>query len=339
MTQQEFLNLIDKYLNGTATKAEQQLIDSFFDSYEKKDQQQKLPDVSDEMWASIQTKLNKPEKAKQAQYPTIKPSSQKTKQWVKMLSLSFSLVLLLGIGLFVAYQQGLLGNQKREWKTVAAPAGQKSVLNLADGSIVHLNSGSAISYPEEFAPDKREVVLEGEAFFEVAENPDKPFTVRSGNVNTTVLGTSFNIYAFPQEKISVTVASGKVEVKALADGGETTAGASGLSAILSPGEQAVYNPGQNSISTSAVDVKQYTAWRENIIRFDNATLKEVGEKLNRWYGVELAFENEKVQKCRISGQFKDQSLENVLESMAYMHNIKYKFIHNKKILLYGKGCE
>ena len=212
--------------------------------------------------------------------------------------------------------------------------GHKATLTLADGSTITLNSQSKLIYPENFG-NTREVTLEGEAFFQVNRNPDKPFIVHSHGLKTTVLGTSFNIKAFKDKNIEVTVATGKVQVQ--------TANNEVLGADLSPvalakGEQAIYNTSNNTLKKHSISATDFIAWKEGILKFDEATFEEVLESLSRWYNVNFTIENDGLNRCTVIGEYKNQSLVAVLENLKFVLDIRYKFTQDG-VLIMGKGCD
>lgn len=197
------------------------------------------------------------------------------------------------------------------------PKGQKQTIMLADGTKVTLNADSRLSYPEAFSENKREVTLEGEAFFEVARDEKRPFTISSGDICTTVLGTSFNVKAYQQEQdISVSVASGKVKVHRL--------GLTDQAYYLSPGREAVYQPDQQSFIVQDFEAKETLAWKEGVLYFKDATFEEVKKALERWYGVDIQVAGSSHQDWQYSGTFKRQSLENVLLSIGYVKHFTYE---------------
>ena len=212
--------------------------------------------------------------------------------------------------------------------------GHKATLTLADGSTITLNSQSKLIYPENFG-NTREVTLEGEAFFQVNRNPDKPFIVHSHGLKTTVLGTSFNIKAFEDKNIEVTVATGKVQVQ--------TANNEALGTDLSPvalakGEQAIFNPSDNTLKKHSISAIDFIAWKEGILKFDEATFKEVLESLSRWYNVDFTVENDRLNRCTVIGTYKNQSLVAVLENLKFVLDIRYEFTQDG-VLVRGLGCD
>jgi len=204
-----------------------------------------------------------------------------------------------------------------------APKGQKLTITLQDGSTIKLNSESYITYPKEFKEDVREVTLSGEAYFDITPNADWPFIVKSDNVWTKVLGTSFNIYSYPEECcVKVALVEGKVEV--------TTIDKAAVN--LSPSEMAsVYND-QKSISVEEFDIEKVTAWKDNRIYFEGATFDEIERKLERWYDVEFVYEI-KPDFQDYHGDFTNDPLELVLNGMG---ENKFKFEmskDNKKVYI------
>ncbi len=319
MKKEEFIQIIEKYLSGEASPSEKRLIDTFFSAQEKSQFKEHIP-TSEDMWDQIENRLFDKDLSP--------PETSGTRRTYLVMTLS---VLLFAVVGFCAYM--LAVGTESEIITKVAPYGEKSILLLTDGTKVFLNSGSSISFPKEFAADVREVTLCGEAFFEVTRNPLRPFLVRSGNVTTKVLGTSFNVQAFEWNEISVTVATGKVQVVA-AIGNSTPEEVKQL--ILNPKQQGVFR--NQEWTTFEADLSKSLAWRNNTLRFDEARLSDVAAILQRWYNIQIDFENDEILNCSINGQFKDQSLENVLKSIQYMYNVDFKFLTQNQIILYGKGC-
>ncbi len=204
------------------------------------------------------------------------------------------------------------------------PSGQKLRIFLPDGSKVWLNAASKISYPEKFVGSTRNVTLEGEAFFEVVENPEKPFIVRSGNLITTALGTSFNVKNYTNDSNEeVALASGKVLVELDQE----------QKFILDPGTAVRYQKGDKSIKKEDKSVKEIIAWKDGILRFENDDLNTVLKKLSRWYGVEFFMEKPyHGEAWKYSGWFENDYLNNVLESISFTQDFEYA-INNDKVTI------
>jgi len=200
------------------------------------------------------------------------------------------------------------------------PAGQKSKVFLPDGSIVWLNSESFISYESEFNDSLRLITLSGEAYFEVMKDPQRPFIVYSGTVSTTALGTAFNVNAFDENNITVSLTSGKINVETKSSQNNND----GI--ILSPGEGVIYNP-TNEIEMKKViiDPDEVKMWKDGLLQLKNASLNETLLKLERWYGVEIILENEPVDPWNANGLFDNEYLENVLRNLSFSQGFEYEF--------------
>ncbi|MEQ9218707.1 MAG: FecR domain-containing protein [Cyclobacteriaceae bacterium] len=195
------------------------------------------------------------------------------------------------------------------------PAGQKSTIILSDGSKVILNAESSISYPKQFG-STRAIKLSGEAFFEVTQDPEKPFIVITGNLSTTALGTSFNIRHYPDEQNSyVSLATGKVLVK-------VQEGSNEIQDILVPGEQVISKKDQVSLQKINYNYKDVFLWKEKVIYFNHADWATITKTLERWYGVKIS-SNEPLRIVDYTGQFDNQSLELVLKSLSYSLGFNY----------------
>ena len=206
------------------------------------------------------------------------------------------------------------------------PYGKKQKIKLSDGTEVTLNSGTEFRFPEKFSADTREVYLKGEAFFNVARDESKPFIIHSGEVNTTVLGTSFNVNAFPEEEnIRVTVLSGKVKVSK-SNGTD--------SVFLTPNQAALYNKSQKYLSEHQIEANAVALWKDNILNFNNQSLEEIATIMERWYDVKIEFDNDDLRNCYYAGKHENPNLHAVLRALCYTTNIKYT-IDNKTLTLTG----
>jgi len=194
------------------------------------------------------------------------------------------------------------------------PIGAKKTIRLADGSIIKLNSGSKLIFPKHFGNDNRTVVLNGEAFFDVAEDLNRPFIIKTGTVSTQVLGTSFNIRCYDKEKnIIVALVSGIVKINDLL-GNET---------LLRPLEMAIYSKNEKIIQKKNFDVRLVTSWKDNIIIFKKASIKQIVNKLEHWYGVKIKLDFNNPIVGLYSGEFKNEPLDVVLEGIGYASGFNY----------------
>ena len=213
---------------------------------------------------------------------------------------------------------------------------QKSTVTLSDGTKVKLNANSKLKYPQTFNnSDVREVFLEGEAFFEVTPNVNLPFVIKSSEVTTTVLGTSFNIRAYPKDdEIEISVVTGKIAVSINDDSNSEQPG---NRMLLTPNQVANYQPTQG-LTKETLDITELVAWKDGILIFNDKTIMETAKILEKWYDVKVIVENKEIGGCLFRGKFKDPSLTKVLESLKFMYDIEYEF-SGELVVLNGKNCD
>lgn len=198
---------------------------------------------------------------------------------------------------------------------------------LSDSSIIFLSPHSKVKLKQPFGNKKREIALTGQAVFEVVKDAFRPFTVITGNINTTALGTSFKVSSFPDKgEINVSLSYGKVIVK------DQTASGTGKGTLLDPGEKVVYNKATRNIRVTK-DAYGVADYKSDILYFNNAGLKEVVEKIEQYYHLPVQYSALKQSNWRVSGEFNYQPLETVMETISYSCNISYKIENNRLILI------
>ena len=167
--------------------------------------------------------------------------------------------------------------------TLITPRGGQYKLTLPDGTIAWLNADSRLAYPSVFTGDKREVTLQGEAYFEVHTDAARPFIVHAAQQDVQVLGTEFNIQAYPDEaNIVTTLVKGKVRINS-AD----------KTLLLQPGEQSQLNKQQGQLTLAAdADVDEVVAWKNGYFRFDKMDIRSIMQQLSRWYDVDVRYEDD-----------------------------------------------
>lgn len=213
-------------------------------------------------------------------------------------------------------------NNPNAFNTLSTPTGGQYNIVLADGTKVYLNAVSSIKYPTQFNGDKRLVELEGEAYFEVAKNKNKPFIVKSDNQSIEVLGTHFNVHAYANESVvKTTLLEGSVAVSF-----------KNQKSILKPGQQSNVSDNFTKIKIREVDTDEAIAWKNGRFKFDNADLKTVMRQLERWYGIKVEYRGD-VSDVRFSGgTFMNKNLSEVLKVLE-LSNIKFK-VEGRTIIVY-----
>jgi len=188
--------------------------------------------------------------------------------------------------------------------------GKKITFRLPDKTIVKLNSESVLHF--EMVDQTRLVKLEGEGFFEVFADPDRPFVVQTGKVKTTALGTSFNISHYGDQQTIISLLDGKVKIES----------ANQEQINLSPGEQATHDSDQQTIQKDKWDYYQAFSWKDGVIHFENASFNQVINRLRKWYGAEFNTSGI-ISAKHYTGTFEQESLENVLESLSFVFQFNY----------------
>ena len=219
--------------------------------------------------------------------------------------------------------------RKTVYNELRTPRGGGYNLKLADGTGVWLNSGSSLRFPVSFQDSVRQVALDGEAYFEVSHN-GKPFVVTTENMNTRVLGTSFNISAYSDDPLFLTtLVEGKVSVELIDDQDspfERT--------LLAPDEQATYIRSESEISKAEVNASSYISWMNGKMEFHNETLETVMKRMARWYDFEYRFENAEAKEYHFSARLdRDESISVILEMLEMTTNVKFEYKDNTIVVL------
>ncbi len=196
--------------------------------------------------------------------------------------------------------------------TLAIPRGGEFVLKLSDGTTVWLNAETELKYPETFLGDERRVELNGEAYFEVAHNNEKPFYVVSGDHEVKVLGTSFNISAYEdEEQIVTTLINGGVRVQDKFDALELT---------LEPLEQSTLERFANTLTKKKVEPYQFVAWKEKTFYFEDRSLGDIMRIMARWYDIDVFFDDSTAAEIHFTGGFKRYEEFNKIGNKIEMTN-------------------
>ena len=193
---------------------------------------------------------------------------------------------------YIPGDSGSILKQEIVYNTIVVPRGGEYKLELADGTLVWLNSDSELRYPVKFAGSQRDVWLKGEGYFEVSKNPEKPFRVVVDDMIVKVLGTSFNINAYKDRgNILTTLVSGKVDIQDM----------SGKSlVVMSPNQQVDFRHGKIS-SVQEVDITRFVSWIDGKFYFNDMTLENIMSQLQRWYDIEVFFVDEELKSYPFTG--------------------------------------
>lgn len=214
-------------------------------------------------------------------------------------------------------------------KTLFATANrEKKLITLPDGSTVYMNGGSSLKIQSsEFNKKQREVWLdEGEAFFQVTKNAQKPFIVHAAKLTTTVKGTSFNVKAYSElDETSVMVKTGRVEVNS----------SNKILAVLTPDKQLVYHKNNEQYEESDIHSEDAMAWCDERLVLHNANINELKLRINQLYGIEIRVDGNAMEGKYISSSFrKNTSFESVMESVCLLHGLHYKINNKQQATIY-----
>lgn len=216
---------------------------------------------------------------------------------------------------------------------VTSSSGEIILKVLADGTKVWLNAQSSVLYPVSFSGQRtREVFLSGEAFFDVAEDKEHPFIVRTKDIHIKVLGTAFNVKSYEGDPtVKTTLVRGKVEIQSGTGDGEKAV-------ELRPNQQAVFSHSTEKMTLLNVEVEKFISWNSGSLTFKNENLYDVVKSLERWYGVAIHIPDETNMDCRLTARIDKESLDQTLQMLQSVTGITYR-IEGRKVFINGNICE
>lgn len=241
--------------------------------------------------------------------------------------LKYAVAVVLGVFLSISTyyiitsrEQTVMGNYR-----LTTGKGEKSSLQLPDGTKIWLNSSTTIEYTVNYGCLNRDVYLEGEAYFEVAKNQKYPFVVKSNDIEIKALGTSFNISAYIEDyQLITTLFSGEVSVKPILLEQEI---------LLKPNQVAIYYKNNNKIEVKPYDKKCFAQWKNDIWSFEMEYLQDITNLLERNYGVVFRYENQEVKKLKFSGAFySKENLFEILDIIKTNTGIQYQMIKDTIVI-------
>ena len=326
MKRDSFQKLVQKYLNGDCTPEEIAAVHDWYESCET--ERNPVESLSSLEQQQLKQRLLTGIRTKIAGEGTFQHKTGERKRLPATLIYSLSgiaamLILVMGI---VFFRQSTSPADAVSGDIVVVN-NTKSIrkLELIDGSIVWLNPGSEIEYPERFTSKQRTVQMKGEAFFEVSPDKSRPFLIYSDQVITRVIGTSFRIRAYENIPVEVSVVTGKVSVSLQEQlDSEIT---------LLPNEKATYSKTVNSLKkeeereTSAIRM-----WQKATLSFDNEPIRKVIQSLNKRFGVHISSDDEDLLNYVLRADFTDQSLPSILEMLEKSLNLHYE-IDGRRIIV------
>lgn len=325
MTNEEAKKLLDRYLKGECTPEEEARLDAWLE---------KMAGNGTLQWSAEERGLTGDE-IKQAIDTRIGGQKTRVVRFRTVLAAASAIILCV----VAVYAIRLPYNRKTEqlaYKETVVPPGEKIRLVLSDSSVVVLNGSSRVRYPEQFGSDVRQVeLLEGEAYFDIQKDGSRPFIVQAARTKITVLGTAFNVRAYPFLKnVQVTVTKGKVAV----DDEAGVAGKKQQPIILTPDEQVTIaaTVNTNSAIKKHIHSDQFVGWVQGKYVFDNETLGNVAQMLESYFNVHIAFTNDTLKDIRFSSEFDTtDKLKDLVFAICKANNLTCR-INGQQILFSGK---
>ena len=356
MSQYQFWNLLGKKLSGDASEDELFELDKLMrlhpellyaaqhleDMWKMRDRNN--TDESEEAFIAHFRKIRNiwPVPIEGTDPLPLKPKSSKGLKFkTKHLAiLAISLTIILSTILWLNKKE-VQSKAKSQYSEISTKPGSRSKLVLPDGSIVWLNAGSKITYGSSFGTLNRNIQLTGEAFFDVKKT-SIPFIIHTGTVQIKVLGTAFNVKAYPTEQTIVTsLIRGRVEVS-MDKRPETKI-------ILNPNEKLVLmnetiaRQSQDKIPTEPIvairplthtkdSIILETSWKDNKLTFQDEAFEDLARDMERWYGVSISFANTDLKNSRFTGVFEKESIQQALEALQFTTEFHYQLKNNSIII-------
>lgn len=230
-------------------------------------------------------------------------------------AISLLVILLLAFAgvLFVVRNES--GDRGAALQEVSTERGERARIRLSDGTMVRLNVSSKLTLPDRFTERRREVTLQGQAFFEAASDPDRPFIVHAGAGTVTAIGTAFDVDAYEPDDVAVVVSEGKVALQSHRRGGKD-------SVHVARGRLGRVTGGQE-LHVHTVEVDRALAWLRGQLSFDATPLRRVAARLERWYDVDVNVIGPELQQRRLTATFDDESLSVMLDVIAAAVEAEY----------------
>ena len=224
---------------------------------------------------------------------------------------------------FLSYYYIIHESSKNEFCTISVPKGNKSEIVLPDGSKIWLNNNSKLTYPKNFNQSVRQVELIGEGYFEIQRNVKVPFIVKTSDISIKVLGTKFNISAYPNDKfIETTLISGKVTVQSNEN--------PEVISTLNPGESMTFDKLNNRAAIASVDTKFYTYWMKGEFVFKDERFETLAKRIERIYNVEITFDDPTLKEKTYTGDFKvDDNIYSILEIFKRSTSVPIEYVTDR----------
>lgn len=316
ITQHEFSALLDKFLSGKMTPEEK---NELFDILPSSRARELFESLSRERWEMASGRIS--EELRNRLWREIKRevaprTARKRGLWSNpWIGAAASLLVAACVGLGGYAARGIVdGRKDYQPFTVSVDSGQKANITLPDGTVVWMNSMSTLSYDAFYNHRQRNVTLEGEAYFDVASDPDRRFVVHTQGLEIEALGTAFNVKSYSDDgEITTSLREGRVRVNADQRAME-----------LAPAQKSVYRKADGMFLRSQIaDMSAIDSWRNSILVFDSAPLAEIARTVERMYGVNVEFRSEALKRICFTGTISNNSITNIFYIISLTYPISY----------------
>lgn len=337
MSQKITSEVLNRYLNGTCSPEEKVLVEDFYDSLKgesdflatlSSDEQLSL---QSEVWNQINTQTHSRRIPHRLLYFT-------TANWIKIAA---SIIVLIGLIGYFWHSPSSHTNLAAKptinlWKTFENTQNKVVKHTFSDGSSVWLHPHARVEYPTKFAGKQRRIVFSGEGFFDITKDPQHPFIIKTQKVQIAVLGTSFNVKTSSLKSlVEVDVVTGKVAVNV----DKTSTHQPQAAVVLTPGQKVVYSEQTPVLAIKVVKTEdtKLPIYQPISISFDNTTISEIINVLEKKFDVRFKMANPQIGNCRITADFDNEHLPLILSLLCETSNLTYS-IENKQVILAGEGC-
>lgn len=322
---------VEKFFNGECTSEEAQIILEWFETSSGKQFLKEKLDIDAQLMERYELRSKVPELNSAKLFDSIKadilrkdnPSDLGRNDWLKnTLRVAALILVILTASLFTISQMRYEAGQIIENDPVVfhAEKEQHREIKLGDGTRVRLNADSKLIVSKDFLKGERKITLNGEAYFDVAHDPKRPFIIYANRSTIEVLGTAFNVRSLSgQDNDQVAVVDGKVSFKnASQENTEQTA------IILSKGQYGYLDNTEGTIRVDEVAIDNYLSWKSGQLKFEELTLDQICVQLSRLYGIECIYADEKIRNLFFTAEFSNESLEKTLSVLALSLDLEYE---------------
>jgi transmembrane sensor len=310
------LALLEKYRAGACTPAEILEVEKWLESFEELPDNEVITASANEVVANVMHSL----------FP------MKNKR--RYLYAAAAVLLVAVSSLLFIFRFYMKTPAAVTYTTINTGKGERKKVTLPDGSLVTLNAGSSVSIPSDFSLHNRDLILAGQGTFDVKKDTKLPFIVHTGNIRTVVLGTTFDIRAYPGEAtLQVAVLSGKVQVDQ-----QQQQQMDILAAGIEKDQLLTYEPGTGKHTLKPCDAAEIAGWQQNRLFFEQATIAEIAQVLERQYNIHIMLTGTAKQQCRYTLQLKNEPLDKALLLLEQLSGITYQ-VTNNEIKINIASCE